>query len=373
MKKFTHKTAEKQGRMALRMRFMALLGLMFLFVAGMSLDAVAQKGNNMPTPVQKSCSLQRGNAQVNLTVKGQMPGTVKVQATPVQRSAVQGKQVKGAYDITLKDGKSEWQPKAGQPVMVTIADASFTDGEYMDVYHEGDNGNEFVATVAAQNGQITFPARSFSVYIVTETGQDARLKLNFYQNSDQVTNNTPVVIYVKKADITGGHFNSIVYDPGAGAFGFDFWLFRPDGGGIQPTQRQLGGTSAHAAIPRLCRAAKVREAADGESMGKSPSDLRAFFGIHGPGIFPMQFLTHPSRQVPNGQGPHFHLDCLGYGDADRLRGRMVPAFSEWTRHTALRCVDGQRRRALRRVAADASGAAAARSASSSKKRKLSYG
>lgn len=216
MKKFTHKTAEKQGRMALRMRFMALLGLMFLFVAGMSLDAVAQKGNNMPTPVQKSCSLQRGNAQVNLTVKGQMPGTVKVQATPVQRSAVQGKQVKGAYDITLKDGKSEWQPKAGQPVMVTIADASFTDGEYLDVYHEGANGNEFVATVSPKNGQITFPARSFSVYIVTQAGDEARLKVKFYQNSQQVADDEPVEIYVKKKDIDNGHFNSVLYDPGVG-------------------------------------------------------------------------------------------------------------------------------------------------------------
>ena len=215
MKKFTPNSAEKQGRKALRIRFMALFGLMFLFVAGMSLDAVAQKGNNMPTPVQKSCSLQRGNSQVNFTLKGQLPSKAKVQATPVQRTFSQDKQVKGAYDITIKNGKSEWQPQAGQPVMVTIADANFTDGEFMDVYHENGDVLEFVATVSPENGQITFPARSFSVYIVAESEVTQRLKVNFVQ-----ADGTTISLYVKPRDLQDENlYKAIVYDPGVGTLG----------------------------------------------------------------------------------------------------------------------------------------------------------
>lgn len=196
----------------LRQLMLKCFALVLFLTAGAAFSTLTAQ--NQGAVANRTISKQVSATRVSVT--GQMPQAAQVTVTQVQRSAVQGKQVKGAYDITIKNGTAKWQPAAGQPAMVTISDANFVDGEYMDVYHEGANGNEFVATVAAENGKITFPARSFSVYIVTETGQDARLKLNFYQNSDQVTNNNPVVIYVKKADITGGHYNSIVYDPGAG-------------------------------------------------------------------------------------------------------------------------------------------------------------
>ena len=196
----------------LRQMMLKCFALVLFLTAGAAFSTLTAQ--NQGAVANRTISKQVSATRVSVT--GQMPQAAQVTVTQVQRSAVQGKQVKGAYDITIKNGTAKWQPAAGQPAMVTISDANFVDGEYMDVYHEGANGPEFVATVSPENGKITFPARSFSVYIVTETGQDARLKVNFYQNSDQVTNNNPVVIYVKKADITGGHYNSIVYDPGAG-------------------------------------------------------------------------------------------------------------------------------------------------------------
>ena len=193
---------------------------MMVLMLGVQVTAVAQtqvnSAANGKVVAAKNITALDGR-QVQLSVSGQMPSKAKVQATPVQRTSPNGKQVFGAYDITIQNGNAEWQPQAGQPVMVSISDPNFTDGQMMDVYHEGANGNEFVATVAAQNGKITFPARSFSVYIVTETGDDARLKVNFYQNSQQVADDTPVVIYVKKADDASGHLNTVVYDPGVGA------------------------------------------------------------------------------------------------------------------------------------------------------------
>ncbi|MCR4825953.1 MAG: hypothetical protein K5882_03275 [Bacteroidales bacterium] len=158
------------------------------------------------------------------SVSGKMPAGATVSATSVQRTAPQGKQLKGAYDITVKNGNAKWQPQAGQPAMVSITDPSFTDGQMLDVWHEGAGGLEFVATVSPVSGKITFPARSFSVYIVTETGGNARLAVTFVQADGQTT------IMVKRNDIDLNDpndtlFNKIVYDVGAGEYNQDL-IFR---------------------------------------------------------------------------------------------------------------------------------------------------
>ncbi|MBO7446201.1 MAG: InlB B-repeat-containing protein, partial [Bacteroidales bacterium] len=201
----------------------------FMLLFGMVLtpDVAAQgQGQHYATR-----TIQKQIPQANFKVVGQMPAQAQVQATKVQRTLPQGKQVKGAYDITIRNGNAEWQPLQGQPVMVSITDPDFADGELLDVYHEGANGNEFVATVSPTNHTITFPAQSFSVYIVTEadhTGENARLKVCFHQNSTDA----PVIIYVKKADDTPEHFETVLYDPGVGtlASGVSFrgWSTNPN-------------------------------------------------------------------------------------------------------------------------------------------------
>lgn len=134
-----------------------------------------------------------------------------VSATPVERTSPNGEKIYGAYDINVyKDGR-EWQPAPEQPALVTMTDPGFVDGKMYDVYHEGKEGLEFVATVVPENGTITFPAHSFSVYIVAESGDYARLKVTFHR-----ADNTTVTIYVKPADIDQGFFDRIVYNPDVG-------------------------------------------------------------------------------------------------------------------------------------------------------------
>ncbi len=134
-----------------------------------------------------------------------------VSATPVVRTSPNGEQLLGAYDINLvKDGR-EWQPQPDEPAIVSMTDPAFIDGKLYDIYHEGTDGVEYIATVAPENGKISFPAPSFSVYIVTETGDYARLKVTFHR-----TDSTTISLYVKKADITQGDYNTIVYNPGFG-------------------------------------------------------------------------------------------------------------------------------------------------------------
>ena len=189
---------------------------MMVLMLGVQVTAVAQtqvnSAANGKVVAAKNITALDGR-QVQLSVSGQMPSKAKVQATPVQRTSPNGKQVFGAYDITIQNGNAEWQPQAGQPVMVSISDPNFTDGQMMDVYHEGANGNEFVATVAAQNGTITFPARSFSVYIVTEVGEGARLEVVFHQQNGGSTS-----IFVKAKDALNDEtYETVLYDPGVGA------------------------------------------------------------------------------------------------------------------------------------------------------------
>ena len=138
-----------------------------------------------------------------------------VSATPVERTSPNGKQLYCAYDIDItKDGR-EWQPEPEQPAIVTMDGTNFADGQLLDIYHEGANGLEFVATVASENGKISFPAHSFSVYIVAEAEDYNRLKVNLHQ-----ADGTIVTIYVKKLDLDtyqgDGNFNRIVYNPGMG-------------------------------------------------------------------------------------------------------------------------------------------------------------
>lgn len=139
------------------------------------------------------------------------PQGASVSATPVVRTSPNGMRLYGAYDINVFKNGREWQPEPEQPALVTMTAPNFVDGKFYDVYHEGKDGIEFIATVMPENGHITFPAHSFSVYIVAESGDYARLKVTFHR-----VDNSTVTIYVKPADISQGDFDRIVYNPGVG-------------------------------------------------------------------------------------------------------------------------------------------------------------
>lgn len=189
-----------------------LLSFCILFSMLMGINMMGYAQNSSQPVTRKTCSIAKGGAAVNFTVAGQLPDNARVSATSVSRTLPNGKQVMGAYDITITKGRSTWQPANGQPVQVTISDPAFADGTPLSVYHEGDNGLEFVAIATPSNHAITFPARSFSVYIVGgPEANEQRLKVNFHKADGSVT-----TIYVKPVDVTSGHYNTVLYDPGTG-------------------------------------------------------------------------------------------------------------------------------------------------------------
>ena len=116
--------------------------------------------------------------------------------------------VLASYDITILDGSGKsWQPE--KPVTVTIKDDSFGDGKTLQIYHQGNSGREFVATVTSHNNSVSFPAEHFSVYVVVESVVP-RLTVKFVNGTTEVA-----TMYVKASD-TAAEVEKIIYDPGAG-------------------------------------------------------------------------------------------------------------------------------------------------------------
>ncbi|MBP5303667.1 MAG: hypothetical protein J6Z00_02100 [Clostridia bacterium] len=80
-----------------------------------------------------------------------------------------GAQVVSAYDITLYDGKTEYQPNALYPVEVTIEDEQFAEKETLRVWHITSDGTpEKVACSRVNATSLSFKAKGFSVYVITE-------------------------------------------------------------------------------------------------------------------------------------------------------------------------------------------------------------
>jgi hypothetical protein len=122
---------------------------MMALLEGARLGANAQSHSSVPkgsayTTVQnhtgqitanRNITTQDGR-QLAFSVSGRMPAGASVNATPVQRTAPHGKQLYGAYDITITKDGQPWHPQAGQPATVSITDPRFTDGQLLDVWHE---------------------------------------------------------------------------------------------------------------------------------------------------------------------------------------------------------------------------------------------
>ena len=225
-----------------------------LFLIGLAFSTMAQESDRFSsTPQQKSCRIDKDGGAVDFTITGRMPAQTHVCATSLERNDVDGAPMLAAYDITLidADGK-EWQPAYGQPAEVTITDPSFGNGKNLDIYHETDEGREYVATVTSVNNTVTFRAKHFSVYVVG-TADNSRLVVMFlraynpYNDPNSNDYETPlapehqnysvpdtVYMLVKRADTVnnGELLKTLIYAPGPGYLcpGVHFfgWADTPD-------------------------------------------------------------------------------------------------------------------------------------------------
>ena len=205
-------------------RIIITLGAILLLVAGGNYRVMAQDGVTPPLHQQKSCSITKDGAAVDFTVTGRMPSHARVRVIPVERDDEEGNPMLAAYDITLTDEHNqEWQPAYGQPAQVTITDPGFGNGRKLDIFHETEEGREYVTTVVSVNNTVTFPAKHFSVYVIgTPNGKNRMvvalvrtLHNDHYESPDSLCYDT-LYMLVKRADtIYNGKFlTRLIYSPG---------------------------------------------------------------------------------------------------------------------------------------------------------------
>ncbi len=209
-------------------RIMVTFGAFFLLMAGLSHQVMAQRENApLSSPQQKSCSITKEGTAVDFTVTGRMPAHARVHATPVEREDEEGNPMLAAYDITLTDEHNqEWQPAYGQPAQVTITDPGFGNGRKLDIFHETEEGREYVTTVVSVNNTVTFPAKHFSVYVIGTPNGKNRMVVAFVKtrHNDAYPSSPDSLLYdtlymlVKRADtIYNGKFMTrLVYPPNPG-------------------------------------------------------------------------------------------------------------------------------------------------------------
>ena len=223
-------------------RIITTLGTILLLITGLNYRMMAQDCVTLPPNQQKSCSISKDGTAVDFTVTGRMPANARMHVESVEREDEEGNPMLAAYDITLTDSHNqEWQPAYGQPAQVTITDPSFGNGKKLDIFHETEEGREYVATVISVNNTVTFPAKHFSVYVIGTPNGKNRMVVAFvktrhndaYSSPDSLLYDT-LCMLVKRADtIYNGKFMSrLVYPPNPGYIpdGVNFfgWSRTPD-------------------------------------------------------------------------------------------------------------------------------------------------
>lgn len=90
-----------------------------------------------------------------------------------------------AYDITLKDGETEYQPDEEHPIDVEILDQRITKDDDLELWHIKDNGEkEQIKVFTVEDGKVSFSAAGFSVYQIIEKTMTAPDGTGWNQISD---------------------------------------------------------------------------------------------------------------------------------------------------------------------------------------------
>lgn len=95
-----------------------------------------------------------------------------------------------AYEITILNNETEYQPDAGRPIQVEIRDSRITADGNIELWHIRDDGTEEqVREFAADKGKITFAATGFSAYAIVELLDPSSLDDEDVENLEELALN----------------------------------------------------------------------------------------------------------------------------------------------------------------------------------------
>lgn len=130
----------------------------------------------------------------NVTISGMMPEDAEMTAVDasgakaVKATTKKGGTTLAAYDITIDDSGSEYQPDADHPIQVEIANKAITKDSNLNIWHLKDDGSkEIVEDFTAEEGAVIFEATGFSIYVVGEEETPKRIAYSFYNGSTVIT------------------------------------------------------------------------------------------------------------------------------------------------------------------------------------------
>lgn len=93
-----------------------------------------------------------------------------------------------AYDITITDGDSEYQPDEKHPVAVEIVNSGIKKGSNLKLWHIKDDGEiEEIENFTVEDGKVSFDALGFSVYEIVEGPSEYEIQGRLASSVDELT------------------------------------------------------------------------------------------------------------------------------------------------------------------------------------------
>lgn len=130
---------------------------------------------------------QKADDQTRIKLSGKLPGYTKVKAYPVEIK-IEGQEVLAAYDIKIFDeDDNEYKVTSKNEINVQITNEKIEEAEEIEVYHkENESAPEEKINLKDKNRDtVTFDAKSFSIYAVTDPKAQATRTYEFYvRNAD---------------------------------------------------------------------------------------------------------------------------------------------------------------------------------------------
>jgi fibro-slime domain-containing protein len=119
-----------------------------------------------------------------VTLNGMMPKDASAQAIDVTEDYTDGDGIKeissdnpeasilAAYDISIIDGKDEYQPEKDKPIRVEITNPQLDADRAVALWHIKDDGTkEKIKKFKLEDGRITFNATGFSIYAIVDVNE----------------------------------------------------------------------------------------------------------------------------------------------------------------------------------------------------------
>ena len=129
-----------------------------------------------------------GETEASVTLDGLMPKGASAEAVDVTEDAsrldLKADNQKNkeadiifAYDITIKNGKKEYQPDEDKPIRVEITNPEIRSDITSELWHIKDDGTkEQIKDFSVEEGRVTFYARGFSIYALVNVRPPTQLE-----------------------------------------------------------------------------------------------------------------------------------------------------------------------------------------------------